>query len=64
MVCLYAIFKMSQLFDFHHLHTKKMTHNNISTEQKYISLVNFINIDIFLSSWYEIMLVRAKTNSM
>lgn len=64
MVCLYVILKMSQLFDFHHLHTKKMIHCDISTEQKNISLVNFINIDIFLSSWYEIILVKAKTNSM
>lgn len=57
------ILQKSQLFDFHHFRTKKMVHN-ISVEQENIFSVNLINIDIFLSSWYEITPVTTKVNSM
>lgn len=55
MTYLYELLPKSQLFDLHHLETKKMT-QAISLDHENAFSVNFINIGIFLSSGLELHL--------
>lgn len=56
MTYLYELLLKSQLFDLHHLETKKMT-QDISLEHGNAFSVNFINIGIFSVFWFGITLV-------